>query len=230
MNKKSNYHLVIALIALSSLIYFLVMRQISLASIQYHADKLVRKTYQYPLASVILYILSYGIAAFLPLPGESLLNVTGGYLYGRYRGILYAVMGSTLGSTLAFLTTRFLASSWVKKHLYRQYQFIQNNMLKYGPFFLLALRFIPATPAWMINFIAGLTTISLPIFLLITLIGVTPGTSLYVIAGQKLHELTSLRDILTPSWILLLLALALFALLPPLIHYFLTKRGLLPPQ
>ena len=60
----------------------------------------------------LLFMLVYAVAAVLFLPG-SVITLVGGALFGPLLGTFYNLTGATLGATLAFLISRYLASDWV---------------------------------------------------------------------------------------------------------------------
>jgi uncharacterized membrane protein YdjX (TVP38/TMEM64 family) len=81
------------------------------------------------------------------------------------------------------------------------------------------LQLLPATPTFLINTLAGLTSISLWTFVWTTFVGIIPGSLLYTYAGQKLYTITSLWDIFSVPVILIFVLLALSALIPVIRYY-----------
>ena len=66
-----------------------------------------------PLA-LLAYMAIYVLANVLFLPG-SILTLAGGSLFGPVLGTFVNLTGATLGATLAFLLSRYLASDWVER-------------------------------------------------------------------------------------------------------------------
>ena len=60
----------------------------------------------------LVFMLVYAIGAVLFLPGM-VLTLAGGALFGPVLGTFYSLTGATIGATLAFLVSRYLASEWV---------------------------------------------------------------------------------------------------------------------
>ena len=60
-------------------------------------------------------------------------------------------------ATLAFLTSRFLLRDWVQSKFGDKLATINAGIAKEGPFYLFALRLVPAIPFVAINLVMGLT-------------------------------------------------------------------------
>ena len=136
----------------------------------------------------------YFIATVCFVPG-SLLTLGSGFVFGSAVGVGYGVVlaslavfvGAALGSIAAFLLGRYLMRDCVRNKLVKKYPVIkavdealQNNGLKI--FFL--LRLSPIVPFNAINYIAGVTGISVKDYCL-ALIGILPGTILYCFIGAS---------------------------------------------
>jgi uncharacterized membrane protein YdjX (TVP38/TMEM64 family) len=134
----------------------------------------------------------YFIATVCFVPG-SLLTLGSGFVFGSAVGVGYGVLlasvavlvGATLGSVAAFLLGRYLLRDCVRHRLVKKYpvveavdEALQSNGFKI--FFL--LRLSPIVPFNAINYIAGVTGISLRNYTL-ALIGIIPGTVLYCFIG-----------------------------------------------
>ena len=154
-----------------------------------------------------IYILSTALA----LPGAAILTLAAGAIFGPMAGIPLVSFSSTLGATLSFLISRFLLRNWVEKRFERQLSAINQGMEREGGFYLFTLRLIPAFPFFMVNILMGLTRMRTAPFFLISLLGMLPGTVLYVNAGRQLSLIASPADILSLP---LLLSLALLGILP----------------
>src|SRR5262245_31504235 len=57
-------------------------------------------------AAAAAYIGAYAVLVALSVPGGALLTITGGFLFGPWRGTGFAVTGATIGATLLFLAAR----------------------------------------------------------------------------------------------------------------------------
>jgi len=165
------------------------------------------------LLSVSAYIASHILTAFF-VPGEILLVLMGGFLFGMILGTLFVNMGMTLGATLAFLSARYLVGDWVQKKYAEQLIRLNAQTARYGHNYLLFLRIIPLVPFCVVNYLAGITKIPLKNFILATSLGILPGSLFLTYAGQQLSTINRLRDLYSPSFYLALSGLAVLALLP----------------
>lgn len=94
-------------------------------------------------------------------------------------------------------------------------------------FYLFTLRLVPVFPFFLVNLLMGFTQISTWNFFWISQLGMLPATAAYVLAGTELQEITSLNDLLKPSfWLTLTLLGLLPVLLNSLLKYYKTKKFL----
>ena len=96
--------------------------------------------------------------------------------------------------------------------------------------YLLALRLIPAAPFWVINIVPALTRMPLSSFIVATLIGIAPGTTVFVSVGRGLdHVLAAgrtpdLKILTSPAIVGPLVALGLLSLLPVIWRHLSARR------
>ncbi len=62
---------------------------------------------------IIIYFLGYVVTTALSIPGAVVMTLAGGALFGLGTGTLIVSFASTIGATIAFLTSRFLLRDWV---------------------------------------------------------------------------------------------------------------------
>jgi pyruvate/2-oxoglutarate dehydrogenase complex dihydrolipoamide dehydrogenase (E3) component/uncharacterized membrane protein YdjX (TVP38/TMEM64 family) len=162
-----------------------------------------------PLAMLIFFV-SYVVITGFSFPGAVLLTLLGGGLFGFGYGLLLISFASTMGATLAFLVSRYLLQDWVQKKFGSRLAVINRGIKKEGNFYLFSLRLIPVFPFFMINILMGLTKIKTRSFYWVSQVGMLPGTAVYVWAGTKLSEITSLSGIASPPILTALVLLGIF--------------------
>ncbi|MCL1468944.1 TVP38/TMEM64 family protein [Argonema galeatum] len=146
-----------------------------------------------PLGFIVIYF----VAALLAVPG-TILTLSAGALFGALWGGLWSIIGATLGATGAFLVARFIAGDWARQQfegadrLRQLSQGIEEN----GFWFALSIRLAPVFPFNAVNYLLGLTPISLPTYVLATGVGIIPGTFAYAWLGQGGLEAATGR----PPW------------------------------
>ncbi|MCJ8275635.1 MAG: VTT domain-containing protein, partial [Bdellovibrionales bacterium] len=179
---------------------------------------------QNPLLTVLIFFLIYVTSTALSLPGAALLTLLAGALFGLVQGLIIVSFASTIGATIAFLTSRFLLRDWVQSNFGPSLKVINDGVEKDGAFYLFSLRLIPAVPFFIINLVMGLTPIKTSVFFFVSQVGMLAGTAVYVNAGTQLGKITSLKGILSPSLILSFCLLGAFPIIAKKAMEFIKKK------
>ncbi|MBK4714229.1 MULTISPECIES: TVP38/TMEM64 family protein [Tenebrionibacter/Tenebrionicola group] len=175
---------------------------------------------QMPTRSAALYFMLYAAIAMLSIPGAAILTLLGGALFGFWQGLLLVSFASTLGATLAMLASRYLLRDWVARRFAKQMTYFNRGLARDGAFYLFALRLMPFFPFFLVNLLAGLTSLDIRRYWWVSQAAMLPMTALVLNAGRELGRLTSLRDILSPG---ILFAFTLLGLLPLITRWLLTR-------
>ena len=138
----------------------------------------------------LIFILVYAIATVLFLPG-SVITLAGGVLFGPVLGTLYNLTGATLGATLAFLLSRYLAADWVRKKAHGKIDQLVTGVEEEGWKFIAFVRLVPLFPFNMLNYALGLTRISLLKYIVASFIFMLPGGLAYTYLGYLGREAAS---------------------------------------
>ena len=130
------------------------------------------------------FIVIYAIATIIAVPG-TILTLSAGALFGIVFGTLWTIIGATLGATGAFLIARFVAGEEVRSQFKKGdwLRQLQQGIEQDGFWFVLSIRRSPVFPFIAVNYLFGLTPISLTAYVLATLIGIIPGTFAYTWLG-----------------------------------------------
>ena len=111
-----------------------------------------------------IYVLIYTIAPVLFLPGLPI-TIAGGIMFGPFWGVVYTIIGSTMGACLAFLTARYLARDWVARKLSGpKWERLDRETEKHGWKMVAFTRLIPAFPFNLLNYAFGLTRFLHPLY------------------------------------------------------------------
>lgn len=175
--------------------------------------------------AIASFIGMYIVFAACALPGAFILTLAGGFLFGTFWGALYANIGATIGATCAFLMVRYLVGNFVQDRYKNQLSNFNAAIDRYGPNYLLSMRFIALIPFFIINILAAFTDISLWTFIWTTSIGITPGALVYAFAGQQIAYIESPSDIFSVKIIMAFFLLALLALVPVIVRKFFQKSA-----
>jgi pyruvate/2-oxoglutarate dehydrogenase complex dihydrolipoamide dehydrogenase (E3) component/uncharacterized membrane protein YdjX (TVP38/TMEM64 family) len=137
--------------------------------------------------------LVYVLATVLFLPG-SILTLGAGFAYGVGLGTAVVWIGANVGAALAFGLGRTLARQWVAARVETNPRFaaIDRAVGRDGLKIVLLTRLSPVFPFNLLNYAFGLTTVSLRDYVLGSLVGMLPGTVMYVYLGSLITSLSEL--------------------------------------
>ena len=165
------------------------------------------------LLTVTGYMTLYILVTALSLPGATILTLAGGALFGLWTGLVLVSFASSIGATLAFLTSRFFLKEIVQSRFGGKLTAINQGIEQDGAFYLFSLRLVPLFPFFIINLLMGLTPIRTGLFYLVSQIGMLPGTLVYVNAGTRLGKIESAAGIVSPGLLFSFALLGVFPLL-----------------
>lgn len=125
------------------------------------------------------------IIAFIP--GEPV-EILSGVLYGTWGGLVLCMIGSVIASAAVFALTRNFGLPLIyrlfSKEKVESYTFLRSSQKIETAAFILFL--LPGTPKDMLTYIAGISTIKISRFLLITTFARIPSIVTGTIAGDTL--------------------------------------------
>jgi len=184
----------------------------SLSRLKESRDALAAWAAERPLPALGGFFLITLVATACCFPAAPIIGLTAGTLFGFWTGFPLVLTASACGSTIAFLAARTALRDWVEARFGARLAPIDRGFERHGAFYLLALRFNPLIPYWLVNLAMGITRMKLRAYVPLTLVGLSPATFIYVDAGTRLATLTGVRDILSPGLIAALVLLSLFPL------------------
>jgi uncharacterized membrane protein YdjX (TVP38/TMEM64 family) len=158
---------------------------------------------------MVLFVLAYAVAEVLLLPSLPA-AILAGSIYGLMLGSALVVLGASLGGTAVFmLSRRWLrpqATRWLERsrHLEKMRRVVTQEGLRV----MLLARLSPVLPFCFLNVAYGLSDIP-PLTFGLGLIGIIPGTVLYVGLGSAVAGAKSGSGILSLIGLLATLACVL---------------------
>lgn len=140
----------------------------------------------------IVFVLGYAAATVAFIPG-SILTIAAGAIFGLTTGVALVFVAATLGSTLAFLVSRYVARAAIEQRVAGNARFaaVDKAIAAQGRRIVMLLRLSPVFPFSLLNYALGLTRISLRDYVLAS-VGMLPGTILYVYYGKLAGDVASL--------------------------------------
>jgi uncharacterized membrane protein YdjX (TVP38/TMEM64 family) len=177
-----------------------------------------------------VFVLLYSIGPAFLVPGLPF-DLAAGVLFGPFWGTLYALVGSTIGATVAFIAARTVGREWTEEKLSGPLRKIKNGVDRGGWEFVAFARLVPVIPFNLLNYALGLTRIRLVPYVLASLVFMAPATAVYVYAGWAGGEaLAGEGPLGETAWRvgIALTALACLAVLPRLVVRFTRSQRKLP--
>lgn len=187
---------------------------LSLATLKANRDALVRFADVHQAGALVTAFCVYAGAVALSLPGGLVLSLACGLLFGRAVGTAVAVVAATLGATLVFLAARYLFADAMRKRLGARGARINAGFTRHAFNYLLFLRLVPLFPFFLVNIAPAFTSVPTRTYVLATLLGIVPGTFVYVNLGDALGRVDSLTGALSMNALGALALLGLLALVP----------------
>ena len=153
------------------------------------------------LAVLAIFFLTYVAVTAASLPGAAVMTLAAGALFGLVEGTILVSFASTIGATLAFLSSRYVLRDSIEARFGDRLKSINEGLERDGAFYLFTLRMIPAIPFFVINLVMGLTRIRTWTFVWVSQLGMLLGTIAFVNAGTQLAQIESMSGLLSPTLI-----------------------------
>lgn len=187
------------------------------------------KARELPILMAFVYVVTFIFLTGISTPGPTslLLAVLGGWLFS-WCGLPLSSISSSTGASLAFLSSRYLLRDSILFRYFPMLQRFNENRSHSGWLVLLSCRLNPLIPYFLENLYFGRTRMPLWQFWLVTLVGMLPLTTVYVMAGIELAWIETYQGLI--SW--QVVALFVAASLGPLAVYCYQRsvRMMLPQQ
>ncbi len=136
------------------------------------------------------YILLFALLPVFFFP-VAVLAFAGGLCFGLWKGTLYTLIGATVNCTLMYLLSRYAGRKQVESLLQKRLSPPWQKRLarlrgRDGFVLLILLRLIPAVPYNLINYAFGLSGMPLRTYLIASILGIIPGTVVFINTGDQL--------------------------------------------
>lgn len=223
-NKKIKLALILLLIVVIYILihHYRINRYLSTSIFENYHDIVTYQT-QYPILFILTYILTYIILIASCIPGTIILDLFAGFLFGTYLGSILVIISYTIGSVLNFVIIRYFFSNTLSDKFKKFNYLIKGGNKTEVMLNLIGLRLVAIIPFWVVNIIAAIFNVSFGIFLISTIIGVTPFSVIYSVIGAELHTIAntnqelSMHLFLKPKVYIILSSIAILLMLPNII-------------
>ena len=140
--------------------------------------------------ALLVFGVAYILSVALSLPVASLLTLAGGALFG-WPAAAVIICSATIGATIVFIAAQTVLNEFFIKRTTGFMAKLEAGFHKNAISYLLALRLIPVVPFWVVNIVPALLGMHLNHYVLVTFIGITPGTLIYVWVARSFDRLLS---------------------------------------
>jgi uncharacterized membrane protein YdjX (TVP38/TMEM64 family) len=210
--------------AIAAYFIFDLGQYLSLESFKAQQAEIVAAKDANPVLFIAGFFVLYVAVTGLSIPGAAIMSLVAGALFGVVLGTIIVSFASTIGATLAFLSSRYLLRDWVQGKFGERLRAIDDGLAKDGAFYLFTLRLIPVFPFFVINLLMGLTRVKTWTFFWVSQLGMLAATIVFVNAGTQISRIESTSGLLSPALIGSFVALALFPWAAKAIVGFVKRR------
>ena len=217
----------IALIAvgLVLILAFDLDRFLSLEALRDNSEALRQFAVYNGALAMLAFAFFYAIMITVVPPSGAVMTLSGGFMFGWLYGGLSVVFGATLGASALFLSARTAFGDVLQERAGTAVQKMRAGFERNAVSYMLFLRLVPVFPFFIVNLAPAFLGVSFRVYVLTTFFGIIPGTFVYASLGAGLGDLIgtetiSLGLIAEPRYLLPILGLAFFALVPIAVKKF----------
>lgn len=133
--------------------------------------------------AVPAFVAAYAAVSLLPAGPTAVMTVLGGLLLGFGTGLAAVLAAAVLGAVAAFFVSRLLGRDAVRSLTGRRFASLDDRVRDNGFATVLLARLIPLVPFSTANYAFGLTSVSTRSYAAATVLGIVPGSAVYVAVG-----------------------------------------------
>ncbi len=134
----------------------------------------------------ILFITIYAVVATFGVSAAAF-TLLSAPIFGFANGLLYTIIASNLCCLFSYVIARFMGKDWVLNKM-RNISFLESvaTKIEKNPFiFLMYMRLIPIFPFALVNYVSAMLGIKYKTYAIATLLGMLPGSIVYVYLGYS---------------------------------------------
>ena len=175
---------------------------LSLDTLKQHREALTTWVNGNTVVAALAYMGVYIVAVAFSFPGAVFLTLSGGFLFGATLGTALTVVGATIGATLIFIFAKAIFGENALDRFGAPAAKLAEGIRRDAGPYLLVLRLVPLFPFFLVNLVPAFVGVGLPTYVVTTLLGIIPGTTVYSLAGAGLGSVLDQGGAVTPSSIL----------------------------
>ena len=136
----------------------------------------------------ILFILFATLWVFAAGFGSPL-ALCAGFIFGQWLGLLFSVIGMTLGATLLYIFANHFLKEMIKDRFLNRFKNLEEKFKKSEFFYLMVYRFVGGIPFQIQNILPCMFNVKIYNYFWATLIGLVPQLFLVVSIGSGLEKI-----------------------------------------
>jgi uncharacterized membrane protein YdjX (TVP38/TMEM64 family) len=133
------------------------------------------------LVSTVFWVLMAGFGSPVAL--------LGGFIFGKWLGVIVVVFGMSFGATLLYILGNYFLKDFIKDKFLIRFKALEIKFKKSEFFYLLAYRFIGGIPFALSNVLPCVFSVKVKNFFFATLLGIIPQIFLIVSIGSGLEKI-----------------------------------------
>jgi uncharacterized membrane protein YdjX (TVP38/TMEM64 family) len=224
MEKSKKIKIIIGLFYLSILFLFLfyLFQRFSLDELTSYKFIKENREYFSTLKQTNLFLLSivfiFLTVFFIFMLGfGSPIALLGGFIFGKWLGVLIVVTGLSMGATLLYIFANYFLKDLIKDNFSHKYQVLESKFKKNELSYFILFRFIGLVPFQIANLIPALFNVSIKNYFLGTFLGTSPSLFVMVSLGSGIERIIKQNET-APSFFDLLFSTEIYV---PIIGFIL---------
>jgi len=203
------------------LILYFILSKFSIQEITSYEFIKNNRDYFYDLRQTNLFFLGMVFILFSTLwvfaaGFGSPLALFAGFIFGKWFGLLFAVIGMTIGATLLYIFANYFLKEIIRDKFLNRFKKLEEKFKKSEFLYLLIYRFVGGIPFQIGNVLPCIFNVKISNYFMSTLLGLTPGLFLLISIGSGLEEIID-QNLNAPSIIDLITSPSIYI---PLIAFF----------
>jgi uncharacterized membrane protein YdjX (TVP38/TMEM64 family) len=162
--------------------------------------------------SFILFSILWVFAAGFGSP----LALFAGFIFGKWFGLLFTVIGLSIGATLLYVFANYFLKEMIRDRFLNQFQKLEEKFQKSEFLYLLVYRFIGGIPFQIQNVLPCIFNVKVYNYFWSTFLGMIPSLFIMISIGSGLEEIID-QNLNAPNFINLITAPSIYI---PLIAFF----------
>ena len=208
------------LLAVSLFLYFLFSK-FSFQEITSYEFIKNNRNYFYELRQTNLVLLGvlfilFSIVWVLAAGFGSPLALFAGFIFGKWFGLLFVVIGMTLGATLLYIFANFFLKAMIREKFLNRFKNLEEKFKKSEFVYLTIYRIIGGIPFQIQNILPCIFDVKISNFFWATILGLIPSLFIIVSIGSGLEEVIE-KNLEAPSLIDLIVSPSIYI---PMIAFF----------